>query len=48
LCIGILAHVILLLSTKTIKFPYLYPLIPFSYKEFKKILFGAPIKVMKD
>ena len=47
LCIGILLHVIVLLSTKSIKFPYLYPIIPFSYKECKKILFGAPIRLKK-
>lgn len=47
-CIGVLLHVILLLSTKSIKFPYLYPLIPFSYRECKKILFGAPIRLKKD
>lgn len=46
-CIGILLHVVILLSTKTIKFPYLYPIIPFSYKEFKKILFGSPIRLKK-
>lgn len=46
-CLGVLLHVILLLSTKTIKFPYLYPIIPFSYKEFRKILFGAPIRLKK-
>lgn len=47
-CIGVLLHVVILMSTRTIKFPYLYPLIPFSYKECKRILFGAPIKVKKD
>lgn len=47
-CAGVLIHVIILMSTKTIKFPYLYPLIPFSYKEFGRILFGAPIKVKRD
>lgn len=46
-CLGILLHVLILLSTKTIKFPYLYPVIPFSYKEFKKILFGSPIRLKK-
>lgn len=46
-CIGVLLHVIVLLSTKSIKFPYLYPLIPFSYKECKKILFGSPIRLKK-
>lgn len=47
-CVGVLLHFVLLLSTKTMKYPYLYPLIPFSYKECKKILFGAPIKLKKD
>lgn len=47
-CIGVLLHVVVLLSTKTVKFPYLYPWIPFSYKECKRILFGAPICVQKD
>lgn len=46
-CIGVLFHLLVLLSTKTIKFPYLYPIIPFSYKEFKKILFGSPIRLKK-
>lgn len=46
-CIGVFIHVVVLLSIKTIKYPYLYPFIPFSYKEFKKILFGAPIKIKK-
>ncbi len=46
-CVGIFLHIVILLSTKTIKFPYLYPLIPFSYKECKKILFGSPIKLKK-
>lgn len=46
-CLGVLFHLIILLNTHTIKFPYLYPLIPFSYKEIKKILFGAPIKLKK-
>lgn len=47
-CLGVLLHFVVLLSTKTIKFPYLYPLIPFSFKEFKRILFGSPIKVKND
>lgn len=46
-CLGVLFHVIVLLSTKTIKFPYLYPVIPFSYKEFRRILFGSPIRLKK-
>lgn len=47
-CIGVLFHVVVLLSTKTIKYPYLYPLIPFSYKEFKRIWSGAPIHMKKE
>lgn len=47
-CIGVLLHFVVLLSTKTIKFPYLYPFIPFSYKECKRIFLGAPIKVKKE
>lgn len=47
-CLGVLLHLTVLLSTKTIKFPYLYPFIPFSYKEFKRILFGSPCKVKND
>ncbi len=43
LSIGILIHFILLMSTRSIKFPYLYPLLPFSYREWKKLLLGAPI-----
>lgn len=39
-CIGLFLHIIVLLSTKTIKYPYLYPIIPFSYKECKRILLG--------
>ncbi len=47
LSIGILIHFILLISTKTIKFPYLYPLIPFSYRECKKLFLGGPIHANK-
>lgn len=47
-CLGVLFHFIVLLSTKTIKFPYMYPFIPFSYKECKRILTGAPIKVKRE
>ncbi len=39
-CIGLFLHILVLLSTKTIKYPYLYPIIPFSYKECKRILLG--------
>lgn len=44
-CLGVVLHASLLLSTKTIKYPYLYPLIPFSYKEIKRLLLGTPIKL---
>lgn len=47
-CVGVLLHFMLLLSTKTIKFPYMYPFIPFSYKECKRILTGAPIHVNRN
>ena len=47
-CIGVFLHLVILLSTKTIKFPYLYPFIPFSYKECKRIFVGAPIRVKKE
>lgn len=47
-CIGVFLHSVVLLSTKTIKYPYLYPLIPFSYKEFKRMWVGAPIKIKKS
>lgn len=46
-CFGVFLHIVVLMSTKTIKFPYLYPLIPFSYKECSRILFGSPIRVNK-
>ena len=41
LSIGILIHFTLLLGTETIKYPYLYPLIPFSARECKHILLGG-------
>ncbi|MEG2409447.1 MAG: spore germination protein [Erysipelotrichaceae bacterium] len=44
LCIGIIFHVVVLMSTKSIKFPYLYPFIPLSFKEVYKLLFGNVIK----
>ena len=44
-CFGILIHFLLLMRTKTIKYPYLYPLIPFSFKEMKRLLFG---ELMRD
>lgn len=46
-CIGIIAHFLLLLSTDTIKYPYLYPLIPFSFKEMRRLLFGSLIHSTK-
>ncbi|MEG1301631.1 MAG: spore germination protein [Erysipelotrichaceae bacterium] len=48
LCIGIIFHVVVLMSTKSIKFPYLYPFIPLSFKEVYKLLFGNVIKFEKD
>ena len=47
-CIGILLHFIMLISTKTIKYPYLYPFIPFSLKEMRRLLFGSLIHAHKD
>ena len=47
-CIGVFLHIIVLLSTKTIKFPYLYPLIPFSYRECYRMLIGKSITLKKD
>ena len=38
--IGILIHLILLLQTQVGPFPYLYPLIPFNGKEFKRLFLG--------
>ncbi len=46
-CLGVLIHFIVLVSTKTQKYPYLYPLIPFSYKEMKRLFLGEPVKVKK-
>lgn len=45
LCLGLGFHFYLLIRTKTIKYPYLYPLIPFSYQECKRLLFG---ELMRD
>ncbi|MEG2799655.1 MAG: spore germination protein, partial [Erysipelotrichaceae bacterium] len=45
LCFGILFHIIVLMNTKSIKYPYLYPLIPFSFKGIYKLLFGNVIKL---
>lgn len=47
-CISVVLHVSILLSTKTVKYPYLYPLIPFSYKECKRLLLGTPIHISKN
>ena len=41
--IGLLLHFLLLIKTKTIKYPYLYPLVPFSWREMKRILFDTSI-----
>lgn len=38
--VGILIHLILLLQTQVGPFPYLYPLIPFNGKEFKRLFLG--------
>lgn len=46
-CAGILIHLVVLMSTKTVKYPYLYPWIPFSYLECKKLLLGQPIILRK-
>lgn len=48
LSIGILIHFTLLLGTETIKYPYLYPLIPFSARECKHILLGGPVHVSDE
>lgn len=45
--LGVFIHIVVLMSTKTIKYPYLYPLIPFSYKEIKRLFIGAPINIKK-
>ena len=46
-CFAVLVNISILLSTKTIKYPYLYPFIPFSWKEFKRIWLGDPIRIHK-
>ena len=48
LSIGILIHFTLLLGTETIKYPHLYPLIPFSARECKHILLGGPVHVSDE
>ncbi|MEF9919568.1 MAG: spore germination protein [Erysipelotrichaceae bacterium] len=45
LCFGILFHIIVLMNTKSIKYPYLYPLLPLSFKGIYKLLFGNVIKL---
>lgn len=48
LSLGIGIHFVLLMSTKTIKYPYLYPLIPFSLREWKKLILGGPIHLNEN
>lgn len=38
--LGTLFHFLILLMTQVGPFPYLYPLIPFNYKEFKRLFIG--------
>ena len=38
--IGVLLHYLLLLKTQAGPFPYLYPVIPFNGKEFKRLFLG--------
>lgn len=45
--VSILFHYFILMQTKTIHTSYLYPIIPFDYKEIKRLLLGSPIKVKK-
>lgn len=47
-CLGVFIHIVVLMNTKTIKYPYLYPLIPLSLKEMKKLLFGKAIRFKKE
>lgn len=42
-CIGLLIHFLLLLTTRTFKLPYLYPLFPFDIKELKRMIFDTNI-----
>lgn len=46
--IGILIHFCTLLYTKSVHFSYLYPIIPFDYKEVKRLLLGAPVQIKKN
>lgn len=41
--LGIVFHFMLLLTTKTLKASYLYPLFPFDFKEMKRMLFDTNI-----
>lgn len=41
--VSVIVHVHLLMSTKTIHHPYLYPFIPFNAKELKRLLFNTSI-----
>ena len=42
-CVGMLIHFLLLLKTRTLKFPYLYPLFPFDFKEMKRMILNTNI-----
>ncbi|WP_294561289.1 spore germination protein [uncultured Traorella sp.] len=42
-CIGLLIHFLLLLTTRTFKLPYLYPLFPFDIKELKRMIVDTNI-----
>lgn len=42
-CTGLLIHFLLLLTTRTFKLPYLYPLFPFDIKELKRMIFDTNI-----
>lgn len=42
-CLGLILHLLLLLTTKTNHHHYLYPIFPFNFKEFKRLLFDTNI-----
>ncbi len=42
-CIGMIIHFLLLLTTRTFKLPYLYPLFPFDIKELKRMIVDTNI-----
>ena len=42
-CLGILIHLLILLNTKTNYHSYLYPIFPFDFKEFKRLLLDTNI-----